>query len=127
MKLSHTMLNFLGYVADGINAGWCDKCEPEAFLSHFGAVAAFKNKLLEPGTLELAVVDDPKANAIGLGLGGSYPGYVLTERGRQLGAIGARMRADEKALRPPCAVTEAYIAEGQALLDTWARDLRSAP
>jgi hypothetical protein len=114
MKLSHTMLNFLGYIHANQD-GYCSKDEPKAFLTHLGAIAALKNGLLVVGTLELEGVNDPVANALGLGLKCTLHGYRLTELGREVGEIGARMRRDRTACRGTVKAGE-YISEGQRVI-----------
>ena len=114
MKLSYTMLNFLGYMAEW--EGYCEKREPEAMLSHFGAVAAVKNGLIREGTLEVQGVDDPKAHALGFGFATTYHGWRLTELGEKLAAIGRLMRQDADAYRGTPKALQ-YVAEVQAVLD----------
>lgn len=122
MKLSITMLNFLGYVHAECD-GWCSTSDPAAFTGYFGEKAILTNKLMTPGNRILKGRVDPIGNAMGLGLPAVYPGYILTETGKKLGEIGARMRDAFTARNgiwiewkndPEC---QAFIDEGQKILN----------
>lgn len=89
MKLSQNMLNFLGYLSEKDNK-WCDYKMANGLAYELGIKAALKNGLI----IEKS------------------HGYVLTQLGKEIGAIGKRMRQEGK--------DSVYVAMGQLILDSYA-------
>lgn len=75
MKLSENMLNFLGYAVE--QGGFVTRREAVGLAYTLGITSALNNGLIEASTTRF--------------------GYVLTERGRELGEIGVRLRSKETA------------------------------
>lgn len=88
MKLSHNMLNFLGWAYEQNNFLSYDMCM--GLATYLGLKAALKNGLLEGATHTLTV--GSRGPIPGVPYGHTYKGFKLTEKGRTLGEIGAEMR-----------------------------------
>lgn len=112
MKLSQTMLNFLGYMASD-SLGWCSYEMGVGLAYSLGIKAALKNKLIEESAYTIELPKDPSKFLPGCPYGRTTEGFMLTDLGRELAAIGVEMRN----ARRRWGECPDFVARAQALLD----------
>lgn len=119
MKLSANMLNFLGYLADdqAMLGHWVERRDAIALAYPFGIASALKNGLIVEADYTIPFPKEGRDWLPGCPYGLTESGFKLTDLGKRLGAVGARMRA-ERAWRDP----SPFIAEATSILKDAQRD-----
>ena len=127
MKLSETMLNFLGYLTERAEEGniFFDVRGTRAMVTNYGEATALKNKLLEPH-IDRSVISPGFAALSGMMPGPiEREGYRLTAKGLAIGAYGKKLRVCSVGLPFPSTESSrlyterraAILAEAQAALN----------